>query len=97
MLTIIPIHNCTLNTEGTDYVFSRTQQLTITESSIRECISLLIIDDSISEGSELLQAYLSLVSIVNNSTISNDSINVILTVDQTNITIVDNIGKEERV
>lgn len=52
-----------------------------------------MIDDTLSEGSETVQAYLSLVSVSSNA--SNDT-SVEFTVEQTNITIVDSRGKKGR-
>ena len=77
--------------DGVDYVFNSTQ-LAIDEASVRDCVTITIINDEVSEGGETLQAYLSLVYVVNNSTVRNDS-NVVLTVDQANITIYDSVGK----
>lgn len=70
-------------------------QLLITELSVRECINLVIINDEISEGSETLQAYLSLQSVLVNDSIGSNDTLVVFTLDQTNITIVDSIGKSD--
>ena len=79
--------------DGADFVFNNTQ-LVVDETSVRECVTFTIINDAVSEGGETLQAYLSLVYTVDNGTIRNDSSTIVmLTVDQANITIFDNVGK----
>lgn len=82
--------------DGIDFVFNNTQ-LVIDETSVRECVTFTVINDEVSERGETLQAYLSLVYVVNNGTINNGTINndsvVALTVDQANITIFDSVGK----
>ena len=89
----VPIRTlcATITTDGIDFVFNNTQ-LVIDERSVRECVIFTIINDEASEGGETLQAYLSLVYVLTNGTINNDSV-VALTVDQANITIFDSIGK----
>ena len=79
--------------DGVDFVFNNTQ-LVVDETSDRQCVTFTIINDAVSEGGEILQAYLSLLYAVNNGTIRNDSSTIVmLTVDQANITIFDNVGK----
>ena len=89
----VPIRSlcATITTDGIDFIFNNTQ-LVIDERSVRECVIFTVINDEASEGGETLQAYLSLVYVLNNGTINNDSV-VALTVDQANITIFDSIGK----
>ena len=88
-----PLHFKFILIDGTDFIFNNTQ-LVVNETSDRECVTFTIINDAVSEGEEILQAYLSLLYAVDNGTIRNDSSTiVVLTVDQANITIFDNVGK----
>lgn len=58
---------------------------------MRECVNITTIDDALPEGSETLQAQLSLQSVM---VYGSNEATVVFTLDQTNITIVDCIGKK---
>lgn len=61
---------------------------------MRECVTIIIINDALPEGSETVQAQLSLQSFMVNESIGSSETTVVFTLDQTNITIVDSIGKK---
>lgn len=84
---------CTYHSVGVDYVLSNAHLL-IMETSVRECVNIIIINDALPEGSETLQAHFSLQSVMVNESMSSNEATVEFTLDQTNITIVDSIGKK---
>ena len=68
-------------------------QLAVSGQSVRGCVDITVVNDVLPEGSETLQALLSLISVsVNGSSL--DPSNIVFTNDQTNITIVDSEGKK---
>lgn len=80
-------------TAGVDFTVVNSSQLAVSGLSVRGCVDITVVNDVLPEGSETLQAFLSLISVsVNGSSL--DPGNVVFTNDQTNITIVDSVGKK---